>query len=323
MGSQPSIISIMQRGYYWEAKIYLTAIKLDLFSHLHVPQTSEELAGIIGADALFLRRLLEALVAMEMLQCQGNRFQNLPVATEFLSRQSPFYMGEMMLLQDEEWNHWGSLETIIRSGKPAVTGNIFMNNPEQGERIHRVLSKMARRIAPDLLRRIDFSSCRTFLDVGGGGGVWSVAFLKAHAELQGTLFDLPQVLPLAKKQIEAEGVTDRLHLIPGNFNHDEIPGRYDLVFLSDILHYQTPEENRALFQKLYRNVETHGQIIVKDMFLGDAESPGWNAIFSIHLMVYTEKGRCFKKQDIKEWLSDAGFVGIEEIERNLVVTARK
>ena len=323
MGSEPSILSIMQRGYYWEAKIYLTAIKLDIFSHLHTPQTAEWLADTIGADSLFLKRLLEALVAMELVKGQEAQFQNVPIVTEFLSRQSPFYMGEMMLLQDTEWNHWGSLETIIRSGKPAVTGNIFMNDPEQGEKVHRVLAKMAKRMAPDLLRRFDLSSCQTLLDVGGGAGIFSSEFLKAYPQIQVTLFDLPQVLPITQKQMEKEGLTDRVKLIPGNFNQDEIFGTYDVVFLSDILHYQTPDENGSLFQKLYRNVAANGRIIVKDMFLGDEGSPGWNAIFSMHLMVYTENGRCCKRQDVKDWLAQAGFVGIEEVERNAVLTARK
>ena len=323
MSSTPSILSMMQRGYYWEAKIYLTAIKLDLFSHLHAEQTAEALAEAIGADPLFLRRLLEALTAMDLVRCKGNRFQNIPIVTEFLSRQSPFYMGEMMLLQDAEWNHWGSLETIIRSGTPSVKGNIFMNNPEEGERVHRVLAKMAKRMAPDLLRRFDLSSCQTLLDLGGGSGVFSSAFLKAYPNLRGTIFDLPQVLPIAKKQVEQEGLSDRINFVAGNFNNDEIPGVYDVVFLSDILHYQTPQENQSLFQKLYRNVAVNGRIIVKDMFLGEEENPGWNAIFSIHLMVYTEKGRCFKSQDIKGWLAQAGFTGIEEIERNAILTARK
>jgi len=323
MGNEQSIISILNKGYYWEAKIYLTAIKLDIFSHLHLPQTAEGVAVAIGADSLFLKRLLEALVTMNLVECKEGRFQNIPMATEFLSRQSPFYMGDIMLLQDAEWNHWGSLEQIIRSGRPTVTGNIFMNNPEQGERVHRVLSKMAKRMAPDLLRRFDLSPFQTLLDVGGGGGVFSAAFLNAYPHLQGTLFDLPQVLPITKQQMEQEGLTDRIKLIAGNFNQDEIVGTYDIVFLSDILHYQTPEENGALFQKLYRNVNLNGRIIVKDMFLGGEERPGWNAIFSMHLMVYTEKGRCFKKQDVEGWLVAAGFTGIEEIERNAVLMAGK
>jgi predicted O-methyltransferase YrrM len=323
MGNEQSVISILQRGYYWEAKIYLTAIKLDIFSHLHLPQTAEGVASAIGADPLCLKRLLEALVAMEFVQCNEGRFQNSPIVTEFLSKQSPFYMGDIMLLQDAEWNHWGSLEAIIRSGKPNVTGNIFMNNPEQGERVHRVLAKMAKRMAPDLLRRIDLSSCHTMLDLGGGAGIFSAAFLHAYPHLHGTLFDLPQVLPITRKQMEQEGLVHRMELISGDFNQDEIPGTYDVVFLSDILHYQTPEENGTLFQKLYRSVNPNGRIIVKDMFLGGEDRPGWNAIFSIHLMVYTEKGRCFKKQDVEGWLAQASFTGIEEIERNAVLTARR
>jgi chemotaxis methyl-accepting protein methylase len=119
-------------------------------------------------------------------------------------------------------------------------------------------------------------------------------------------------------------MTDRINLVGGNFNQDELPGRFDVVFLSDILHYQTSEENAALFQKLSRATNPGGMIIVKDMFLNEeAADPGWNAIFSIHMMVYSEKGRCFPGSEIRGWLEKAGFHGVTEVERNTVLTAAK
>lgn len=325
MGREISAPSLFQLGYYWEAKIFLTSVKLDLYTPLGSgPRTAAEIASAIGADPSNLERLLDSLVAIGLLKREGMRYANTPVVAEFLVKTSPFYMGELMLLQDEEWEAWGKLEEAVRTGRPPVQGNIFMNRPEVGEKILRVLDRMARRVAPSLAERVDLSRYKSFLDVGGGAGTFSIAFCKRYPHLQGTLIDLPQTLATTQKNIEKEKMSDRIRLVGGNFNQDELPGTFDVVFLSDILHYQTSEENAALFRKLSRATNPGGLIIVKDMFLNeDLSDPGWNAIFSIHMMVYSEKGRCFSGSEIRGWLEKAGFHGVAEIERNTVLTATK
>ena len=325
MGRQVSAPSLFQLGYYWEAKIFLTSVKLDIYTPLSGgPKTAKEIAASIKADPPFLERLLDALVAIGLLSRQGERYANTPAVAEFLVKTSPFYMGELMLLQDAEWEDWGKLEEIVRSGRPAVKGNIFMSRPEIGANVLKVLHRMAQRIAPDLAQRIDLSRYKTFLDVGGGAGTYSITFCKRYPQLQATLFDLPQTLYVSQKSIEKEKMEDRIRLVGGNFNEDALPGTFDVIFLSDILHYQTSEENAALIQKLYRATHPGGIVIMKDMFLNEADGdPGWNAIFSIHLLVYTEKGRCFSAAEARGWLEKAGYAYITEVERNTVFTAIK
>jgi len=325
MPRELSVPSLFQLGYYWEAKIFLVSVKLDLYTPLAIgTKTAKELASLTQTDPAFLERLLSALVTMGLLRCDEHGYQNTPSTTEFLVTTSRFYMGELMLLMDEEWDAWSHLEEVVRSGTPPVQGNLFMNRPKTSAKVLAVLHRMAQRTAPSLVEKIDLSSSRTLLDVGGGAGTYSLAFCKRYSALQATLFDLPNTLIVTRKQIENEQMLDRIQLIAGDFNQDVIPGEYDVVFLSDILHYQTNEENGALISKLYDLLLPGGRIIVKDMFLNqDIADPGWNAIFSIHLMVYTERGRCFSKQETECWLEQAGFSSISEVERNIVLTATK
>ena len=312
-------------GYYWEAKIFLTSVRLDLYTPLAAgPKTGEELARAIGVDPAFLARLLDALVAIGLLKRDGERYANTPVVQEFLVKGSPFYSGELMLLQDDEWSYWGRLEEIVRSGTPAVSENVFMTRPEVGANILRVLHRMAMRNAPSIAKAVNLSGRRTLLDVGGGAGTFSIHFCKANPDLSVTLFDLPGSVPVARKNVAEFGLSDRFRFIAGNFKTDSISGPFDAIFLSDILHYQTFEENQSLFDKLHGALAPGGLIVVKDMFVNDdPDNPGWNAIFSIHLMVYTEKGRCFKVDDLRAWLTKSGFENIEELERSTLLTARK
>ncbi len=324
--------SFFQLGYYWEAKIFLVSVRLDVYTPLATGgdwgMTAEALAASIKTDPAFTERLLDALVVIGVVVCKEGRYRNTPVTSDFLVKTSPFYMGELMLLQDAEWEAWGHLEEIVRSGKPQVAGNLFMNRPDLAQMTLKVLYRMGQRMAPSLVEKIDLSSYHSFLDVGGGAGTFSIAFCKKYPALQATLFDLPQTLEYTQKYIIQEkgdascNLEGRIHLIGGNFNTDPLPGEHDVVFLSDILHYQTYAENQALFHKLYKATNPGGMVVVKDMFVGE-EQPGWNAIFSIHMMVYSEKGRCFKGSEVTAWLKQAGFCEICEVERNTVLVARK
>ncbi|MFQ5598004.1 MAG: methyltransferase [Nitrospiria bacterium] len=320
-----SVPSLFQLGYYWEAKIFLTSVKLDLYTPLaEGPMTADALAAAVEADPSCLERMLDALVSIGLLQRNAEGYANIPQLAEFLVKTSRFYMGELMLLQDAEWDHWGKLENIIRTGRPAVSGNIFMNRPEIGATVLSVLDRMAKRVAPGLAERIDFSRSQNFIDIGGGAATFSIAFCKRYPHLKAVLFDLPQTLPVASANIRNAGLEERISLVPGNFNRDPLPGRFDTVFLSDILHYQTAEENAALIQKLYHATQPGGSIVVKDMLIDSDDSrPGWNAVFSIHMMVYSEKGRCFKEDAVATWLEKAGFQDITKIERNTVMSATR
>ncbi len=324
MGKEISAPSLFQLGYYWDAKIFLTSVKLDIYTTLaESPSSANELATKLKTDPAFTRRLLSALVVIGVITCDGEHYANTPVVAEFLVKTSPFYMGELMLLQDAEWDAWGDLEDIVRSGHPKVIGNLFMNRPDLAELTLNVLHRMAQRVAPSLAEKIDLSQYCSFLDVGGGAGTFSIAFCKRYPNLSSVLFDLPQTLPITRKNIVKEKMTNRITFVGGNFNTDPLPKNFDTVFLSDILHYQTYEENQTLFVKLYESTNPNGTIIVKDMFLGEDNAPGWNAIFSMHMMVYSQNGQCFKGSDVTTWLTQAGFREIREVERNTVFVAQK
>ncbi len=317
--------SIFRLGYFWETKIFLVSVSLDLYTALAKgPHTAHELAASLHLDTDALERLLTALVAMELLTCTEGRYTNTHVAAEGLVKTSPSYMGDLIQLQNAEWSHWGHLEAVIRTGKPVVEGNLFMANSEIAKQTLHVLDRMARRTAPDLARKLDLSSDRTLLDLGGGAGTYSIQFCKSYPKLQVTLFDLPHTIEAASRAIQQEGMHERIRTISGNFNEDEISGQFDTVFLSDMLHYQTADENARLIRRLYAVVAPGGRIVVKDMFVnGNPSWPGWNAIFSIHLMVYTERGRCFYISEAISWLKTAGFFKIDEIERNTILVAHR
>ncbi len=151
-----------------------------------------------------------------------------------------------------------------------------------------------------------------------------MAFCQAYPALTATVFDLPETLQTTERLVKEAGLEARIRLLPGDFNRDELGGPYDAVLMSDILHYQGAEANAALVRKVHGTLAPAGRLIIKDRFLDEGgTSPAWTAVFAVHILVNTDKGRCYTMAEAVQWLKDAGFSSIDELEQSTLVLGVK
>jgi precorrin-6B methylase 2 len=320
-----SLAEIFQLGYYWETKILLTAVKLDLFSTIDAkPRTAGEVAQRMGADARTLELLMNALVATGVLTKDGDRFANTSVAQTHLVKTSPNYIGHLLMLHDAEWSNWGKLEEAVKTGRSPVTQHVFETDPELGASVLSVLHRIGEQSGPALAKRLSLGEARAMLDLGGGAGTNAIAFCTVYPDLHATVFDLPQTLRVTERTVKQAGLEDRITLKPGNFNKDSLGVSYDIVLMSDILHYQDDRMNAAVVKKVHAHVNPGGRLVVKDRFLDDTGTgPAWTTAFAVHILVNTEKGRCYRTADAMRWMTDAGFSSVAELEHTAVVQGVK
>lgn len=320
-----SLAEIFQIGYYWETKILLTAVKLDVFSALDgKAKPVQDIAARVGADPVHLTLLLNALVALKLLNKAEERYANTATAGTHLVRQSPQYIGHLLLLHDAEWENWGKLEETIRTGRRLVNRHVFESDPELGANVLAVLHRIGQQSGPDFARRLNLNGPIRMLDLGGGAGTNAIAFCAVYPELTATVFDLPATLQLTEKTIKEAGMESRIALRPGNFNEDGLGGPYDLVLMSDILHYQTFETNEALVKKVFDHLVPAGRLVIKDRFLDEeGTGPAWTTAFAVHILVNTQQGGCYKTADAMCWMQKAGFGSVRELERTAVVEGAK
>ncbi|MGQ0666838.1 MAG: methyltransferase [Nitrospiraceae bacterium] len=325
MSRELSLAEIFQLGYYWETKILLTGVKLDVFSALDgKPKSAREVAGRIGAHEPTLTLLLNALVAMRLLAKQGELYRNSSAAERHLVRHSSEYVGHLLLLHDAEWNNWGKLEAAIRTGRRSVDRHVFETDPELGGHVLAVLHRIGRQSGPDFARRLQLSGPVRMLDLGGGAGTNAIAFCQVYPELTATVFDLPATLNMTEKTVKDAGLESRILFRAGDFNKDELGGPYDLVLMSDILHYQTFDTNETLVRKVFDHLAPGGRLIIKDRFLDEeGTGPAWTTAFALHILVNTQQGGCYKTGDAMQWIMKAGFSSAVELERTAVVQGLK
>jgi precorrin-6B methylase 2 len=320
-----SLAEIFQLGYYWETKILLTAVRLDLFSALgEKERTLAEVAQQVGADTRALELLLNALVAMKVLVKEGQGFANTGMARNHLVKSAPNYIGHLLLLQDAEWDHWGKLAEAVKTGRSPVSRHLFETNPEMGANVLSVLDRIGQQSGPGLAKRLALDGVTTLLDVGGGAGTNAIAFCSVYPKMRAVVFDLPQTLAVTEKAVKEAGLEGRISLCPGDFNADPLGGPYDAVLMSDILHYQGPEANAALVKKACEHLTPGGTLIIKDRFLEESRTgPAWVTAFAVHILVNTEQGRCYTVSEARSWMEAAGFSSVVELERTAVVRGTK
>jgi predicted O-methyltransferase YrrM len=257
---------------------------------------------------------------MRLLQKEGDLYRNTQAAAAHLVRHAPQYIGHLLLLHDAEWNHWGQLEQTIRTGRRSVDRHVFETDPELGMNVLAVLHRIGQQSGPDFAKRLQLTGAVRMLDLGGGAGTNAIAFCRVYPELTATVFDLPATLRLTEKTVKDAGLDARITLKPGNFNTDALGGPYDVVLMSDILHYQTYETNAALVGRVFGHLASGGRLVIKDRFLDEqGTGPAWTTAFAVHILVNTQQGACYKTADAMQWMRAAGFGSVAELERTAVV----
>ena len=86
--------------------------------------------------------------------------------------------------------------------------------------------------APAIVKLINLKGVKSVLDVGGGSGVFSMAFVRARKGIKAAVFDLANVISLTKTYIDAENIGDLISVFGGDYTYDPLVSGFDLVFMS-------------------------------------------------------------------------------------------
>jgi hypothetical protein len=99
--------------------IVQAAVTLGIFDRIaEAPRSAEETATIVGADGRGTRILLDALVALRLLDLDGSTYRVAPMANTFLVASRPHYLGGMLELMagPPAWAAYLRLADAVRAG---------------------------------------------------------------------------------------------------------------------------------------------------------------------------------------------------------------
>jgi hypothetical protein len=158
----------------------------------------------------------------------------------------------------------------------------------------------------------------TFLDIGGGSAIYTIAAVQSNPNMKGVVFELPPIKPITMEYIEDAGLSDRISVVAGNFfTDDPFPGSVDYILFSNIFHDWPDEINLQLIHKAYECLAPGGTIVISELLLADdvKSSTSSSTSMNVIMLPYT-KGRQYRPKELFHRLKRAGFV--EEHVTNLV-----
>jgi len=173
---------------------------------------------------------------------------------------------------------------------------------------------LAMQIAPRIVPHMDLAGRRRLLDLGGGPGTYAIHFCLQNPELTAVVVDLPTTRPFAEKTIARFGLADRVAFDDGDFINRDIEGRYDVAWLSHILHGEGPEGCAVILKKAVAALEPGGLLLVQEFIMDDTkDGPVFPALFSLNMLVGTPHGQAYSLGELTAMMEAAGLTDVRRI----------
>jgi SAM-dependent methyltransferase len=311
----PELAPVADLGLgFASAKILLTALEFGLFTTLAGGgRTEPELRAELGLHGRGCADFLNALVAMGVLERDGEAYRNAPVAARHLVRGPGYSAGFLEGANFVLYPAWGGLSSALRTGAPQNSDDFedMLSDPQRQRMFLSMMDSLSGPLAPDLASAIDWSGLRTVTDVGGARGNMVSLLLREHDHLSGVVFDRPQNADACAEHTAALGVGERVSFVGGDFFADELPAA-DVLVIGHVLADFSVEQRKSLVQKAFRAVRPGGAFLVYDPMPDDARPDLASLVASLHMLVMSPAGSGYQPSECAGWMRDAGFVSTSE-----------
>jgi demethylspheroidene O-methyltransferase len=195
-------------------------------------------------------------------------------------------------------------------------------DPAQVDRYSELMAASQTFVLEEVLSTFPFGDYRCVLDVGAGKGRFVAELAAREPQLQFKLFDLPQVLVLARQNHAALGLQAPIKYHPGSFFHDELPTGADLVTLVRVAHDHPDDAVRTIFRKIFAALPVGGTLMLAEpMAQEHGDEPCGDAYFHFYLLAMGA-GRLRTPTELMRMLRESGFVHVERVPNAMPVHTR-
>jgi hypothetical protein len=312
---------ISQLGFGFAPPLILeAAVRCRVFDALDAgPKTADEVAKETRISPRGARGLLNALVGLEFLTRQGERYALAPGAEALLVSTKPGFAGGIFRHMSRQLiPHWVHLTESVLTGKPAVA----VNQEGQGAEFFREFVEDlfannygAAQALADELKVAQAKGPVSVLDIAAGSGVWSIALAERSPLVRVTVVDWPAVIPVCQRVAARRGVGDRYRYVPGDLLTVDYGTGYNVATLGHILHSEGQRRSRELLRKVFTALAPGGTVAIAEMIPNDDRTgPPLALIFALNMLVHTDEGDTFSFGEMSGWLSEAGFANVRQLE---------
>jgi SAM-dependent methyltransferase len=313
---------LQQLGFAYAPPLIISAaVNNKVFDMLESgAKTVEQLKKETSASARGLRAIMDALVGLELLKKdRQSKYSLTPESQAFLISDKPGalagFFGSILPVLTSRWLR---LTDIVRDGRPAVPVNQETEGTEFFSQLVETIIPMSYAGAQKLADHLKVATAKEqvrVIDLAAGSGIWGIALAQKSPRLRVTAVDWVGMIPTTKRVTQKFGVRDRFDFIEGDLLEANFGNGYDVATLGHILHSEGEERSRQLLKKAFRSLKSGGKIAIAEWLVNDDRTkPLPSLMFSVQMLVNTEKGDTFSFNEIKKWLEDAGFRKVRKLE---------
>jgi hypothetical protein len=301
------------------------AVQLDLFSLLakEGPLTLPALAGRLGLAEKPARILLLGCAALGLLHKEGDAYRNSPPAQQLLNRAAP---GNLVPIV--EWQHFINYRPMyffaealkanrnvgleVLDGPGQTLYERLTRHPRLEQIFQEAMKAISVQANATLAAEVDLSHVRHLVDVGGGNGTNIIALARKYPGLRASVFDSPTVCEIARRNIAAHGLSDRLDAVPGDCFADPFPAGADCLLFAHFFTIWSEEKDRLLLRRCFEALPPGGTVVLFQMLQNDdGTGPLTAAMGSPYfLTLATGEGMLYTGREYETWMREAGFTAV-------------
>ncbi|MEQ9891194.1 methyltransferase domain-containing protein [Pectobacterium aroidearum] len=285
------------------------ALEQQIFDRLEDAATSEQLAAALGWQPEKTGFLLELLWSMQLLTRHHDGYRTDPAYSAVLCRSSSRFLGDA----------WRFRLTSLRQFGQGLGDGMHQPLPTQLNELPRdaawanaaeqQIAQEQRAITADRAEQLiaslpDFPQIRHVLDLGGGPGWVAITLALRHAQISGTVYDLPQTAAVAQRNIDAAGLSVRLSAQSGALPHE----KYDLIWSSSFLHFV--EDIPAMLATLHDTLASEGTLVLAQAEIAE-EADDAAPVLPFYLPMQMSGRHVTREGQLTQWLLAAGFTSVE------------
>lgn len=298
---------------FMSAKHLFVASEIGLFEALAAgPATIEELANRTGAPSRTVAIVASAMTSLGFIERDNNYYRNADHASAFLAGKPGPDLRPMLRFWDQiSYPLWQKLADAVHTGHGQAQFGKF--DKRQQEIFSAGVESFSGAGAAALAENYDFSRHRKVLDVAGGTGSFLIAVLRRHAELKGTLFELPGPCAVARQKLANLPEGSRVDVVEGDVFKDPLPAGHDALIVANTAHVFSAAHNIELLRKMRTGVLPGARLLLVDLWTDPSHTqPGPAALISGEFLVISGEGQAYSEQEADAWLGQTGWNKVEK-----------
>lgn len=282
----------------------------------------ETIAAELNLSIYGVKVLLEAGLSLEMVYLKDNEF--ILTKTGYFILRDKMTNINMDFTQDVNYLAINHLEESIVNGKPAGLkelgdwDTVYIGLSELPEKIKKSWFDFDHFYSdytfPEIMPILFGNNPKSFLDVGGNTGKFSMQCAKYDPTVKITILDLPGQANVARKNIADAGFEDRISAIDTNLLDNSIPfpKGNDIIWMSQFIDCFSLEEIYGLFRRANEAMTNEASFYILETFWDlqkfQASTYSLHATSLYFTAVANGNSQMFHSEDILKVIEKAGFV---------------